>query len=80
MNLIPSPEEVTTTTAAEILLDHGWTIYPYALPYGEFFYVPASGDRYDFQVASLAYRYLWQRYQDMPLLARIPPQINTRRT
>lgn len=73
------PKDITNEQAARILLAHGWTIYPYSLPYGEFFYVPTKGDGYDFQVAGLAYRVLWQIYKDTPLLACIPPMINLRK-
>jgi hypothetical protein len=81
MNTLPDPKDVTTKHAAEILLEYGWTIYPYAIPYGEFFYIPTSTpDHYSFAVASIAYIEFWKHYQSMPLFAHIPPQINTRPT
>lgn len=73
------PKDITNKQAAIILLARGWTIYPYALPYGEFFYVPTKGEGYNFEVACLAYTVLWQIYKETPLLAHIPPIVNLRK-
>ncbi len=58
MNSLLDPKDVTTKQAAEILLAHGWQVYPDALPYGEFFYIPCEKG-WSFQVACLAYREFW---------------------
>lgn len=63
MNTLPDPKEVTTTQAAEILLAHGWEVYPNALPYGEFFYVPVKKEGWSFEVACLAYREFYAQQQ-----------------